>query len=182
MKAQESQLMAGFQSGKKTRKKYIKKKVKDASNGAKGRRMTNSMEEATAEFFRPGSGRINKLTGFDVIQDSLNNQASDQRLEMNSTNRRVALQKARASATEGNRAQVKTDARILNDAAKMFTATGTCRIDQNGGWKIRGMRSSLEAYQMIGSAFMRYRESFSSPSGGFLADAMGLGVSSAAQT
>lgn len=67
--------------------------------------------------------------------------------------------------------------KVLDEAAKMFTATGTCRLNGKDGWKIKGMKSSLESYQMLGAAFMRYRETRAQVAkGGFLADAMGLGV------
>lgn len=93
-----------------------------------------------------------------MIERTLRNNASDKRLELGSTVRKTALQSLKASAPQQNREQVATDIKILDEAARMFTSTGSCRTDGKSGWIIKGMKSALESYQMIGAAFMRYRE------------------------
>jgi SNF2 family DNA or RNA helicase len=45
-----------------------------------------------------------------------------------------------------------------------------------GNWLVKGMKTSLKGYQVLGSAFMRRRENAAEePLGGLMADQMGLG-------
>lgn len=71
----------------------------------------------------------------------------------------------------------KIDKKQLNDALKHFTPSSSVQPDEGTqGWKMKGMKSSLSHYQMLGVSFMRERETAGiAPAGGILADAMGLG-------
>ncbi|KAL7806859.1 SNF2 family N-terminal domain-containing protein [Trichoderma aethiopicum] len=62
----------------------------------------------------------------------------------------------------------------LRQAAKLF---GYKRVEaENGRWKLKGMETALESYQLTAVAWMVKRElSRSKPFGGLLADAMGMG-------
>lgn len=87
-----------------------------------------------------------------------------------------ALTQLLASIPNEGKAAAKQDRDILMDATKAFTGQGSCRSDGMGGWKLRGMKSSLTHYQVLGTAFMRNRETGGDqPLGGLCADAMGLG-------
>jgi hypothetical protein len=70
----------------------------------------------------------------------------------------------------------RNDMNILLQASRDFDGRASCKIAEHGNWLVRGMKTSLKGYQMIGSAFMRRRENDTQqPKGGLMADQMGLG-------
>ena len=95
--------------------------------------------------------------------------------------------------TEANKKVAAADKRFLDEAIKSFTGHATVRPADGGGrllllvlwvfanlgagnWSVKGMRSTLKHYQIMGTAFMRRRENDTvEPRGGILADQMGLG-------
>ncbi|KAI7223161.1 hypothetical protein KC333_g604 [Hortaea werneckii] len=92
--------------------------------------------------------------------------------------RDAALRQLIASVPDQERGQKRdahTDKRYLNDAIKSFTGTNPIRAAPDGNWKLKGMRTTLKHYQILGTSFMRKRESGAEPRGGILADQMGLG-------
>jgi hypothetical protein len=70
----------------------------------------------------------------------------------------------------------RNDMNILLQASRDFDGRASCKIAEHGNWLVRGMKTSLKGYQMLGSAFMRRRENDTQePKGGLMADQMGLG-------
>jgi SNF2 family DNA or RNA helicase len=63
----------------------------------------------------------------------------------------------------------------LHEATKKFNGHAAMRPDGDSAWKLRGMKSSLRHFQVMGASRMRDLEKADNPSGGILADDMGLG-------
>jgi hypothetical protein len=90
-----------------------------------------------------------------------------------SRNKQDALKELIASVPIGDKTARK-DINILLSATKDFNGRGVVKAD-GGFWKVKGMRTSLKNYQVLGTAFMRRRENgFNKPRGGLMADQMGL--------
>ncbi|KAK1061371.1 hypothetical protein LTR74_011122 [Friedmanniomyces endolithicus] len=88
-----------------------------------------------------------------------------------------ALAQLIASMPASDRRAAGPDRDLLNEAIKDFTGERSIRPSDDGdGWDLKGIKSSLKHYQVLGTAFMRRREGSSTqPKGGILADEMGLG-------
>ena len=70
----------------------------------------------------------------------------------------------------------KRDLKALERAWEDFHGKASVKSDGNGQWSVKGMKSSLRSYQLVGVAFLRRRENGSTtPRGGLDADVMGLG-------
>ncbi|TGJ80765.1 hypothetical protein E0Z10_g8005 [Xylaria hypoxylon] len=69
---------------------------------------------------------------------------------------------------------VAKDKKKLDDATRSF-GLNNC-VARDGKWLVKGMRTSLHAHQVIGTSWMLSRELCNDgPSGGILADEMGMG-------
>lgn len=81
-----------------------------------------------------------------------------------------------ASVPIEDKKQARSDMNILLQASRDFDGNGSCKIAPGSNWMVRGMKTSLKGYQVLGSAFMRRRENDTQePKGGLMADQMGLG-------
>jgi SNF2 family DNA or RNA helicase len=90
-------------------------------------------------------------------------------------NKADALKELIASVPIGELKQAKDDMAVLLAATKDFDGRGSVKPD-GGNWLVKGMKTSLKGYQVMGSAFMRRRENAAEePRGGLMADQMGLG-------
>ncbi|KAL2003529.1 hypothetical protein VTN02DRAFT_3514 [Thermoascus thermophilus] len=70
--------------------------------------------------------------------------------------------------------EAESDKNAVTQALRKFT--NRVRSDCKGGWKVKGLKTSLYHHQLLGTAFMRDRENSSrKPFGGFLCDVMGFG-------
>ena len=86
-----------------------------------------------------------------------------------------ALKELIASVPIEDKRQARTDMSTLLAATKDFDGRGSVKA-AGGNWLVKGMKTSLKGYQVLGSAFMRRREnSMDEPRGGLMADQMGLG-------
>ncbi|GES64754.1 SNF2 family helicase [Aspergillus terreus] len=85
-----------------------------------------------------------------------------------------ALTELIASIPAEDQNDAKSDKKKILEATRKFTTSA--RSDGNGGWKIKGLKTSLYHYQLLGAAFMRDRENTNhAPRGGLLCDMMGFG-------
>ncbi|KAH7088900.1 SNF2 family N-terminal domain-containing protein [Paraphoma chrysanthemicola] len=90
-------------------------------------------------------------------------------------NKTDALKELIASVPLEEKKQARTDMNVLLAATKDFDGYGSVKLD-GGNWVVKGMKTSLKGYQVLGSAFMRRRENAADePKGGLMADQMGLG-------
>ena len=86
-----------------------------------------------------------------------------------------ALKELIASVPLADLKQARTDMNTLLAATKDFDGHGACKVHL-GNWLLKGMKTTLKGYQVLGSAFMRRRENAEEePRGGLMADQMGLG-------
>ena len=118
---------------------------------------------------------LSSLTGRDVIADAQANVGKDVQPTFQDTRKDLALRELMASIPEENRRLHATDKTALNKATKKFNGVGAMKAC-DGGWKLKGMATSLYHYQLLGAAFMRDRENGQDrPLGGIQADEMGFG-------
>ncbi|KAF1985139.1 hypothetical protein K402DRAFT_335351 [Aulographum hederae CBS 113979] len=119
---------------------------------------------------------VPSLYAGDVIRDAQGNENKPDQPTFTAKQKGVALKQLVASVPQELKKTAQTDKRYLLDASKAFTGRGSARADGHGGWHIKGMKSSLKHYQLLGAAFFRQRESgLEKPQGGLCADQMGLG-------
>lgn len=86
-----------------------------------------------------------------------------------------ALKELIASVPIEDKKEARSDISALLNATKDFDGYGSVKTHQ-GGWLVKGMKTALKAYQVLGSSFMRRRENATErPRGGLMADQMGLG-------
>jgi hypothetical protein len=118
--------------------------------------------------------------GTDIFRDAgavqhLGNQPSNFGIGPNQKNvgtRPSALKNLIASVPTDDTADKKvlnSDKKYLDKAIKAFSGHATVRPAADGQWSIKGMRSTLKHYQVMGTAFMRERETAEQePRGGIL--------------
>ncbi|KAF2273008.1 uncharacterized protein EI97DRAFT_425181 [Westerdykella ornata] len=118
---------------------------------------------------------VRSLYMSDVFKDQAAEDAPDQPT-FTSRTKMEALKQLVASATPENQKQASADIKVLLNATKDFDGRGSVKADGNGLWTVKGMKTALKPYQVLGTAFMRRRERASEePRGGLMADQMGLG-------
>lgn len=87
-----------------------------------------------------------------------------------------ALKELVASVPIEDEKQARSDATILMKATRQFSRNAVKPDAKSGLWSVKGMKTTLKAYQVLGTGFMRQRENATEePRGGILADQMGLG-------
>ncbi|OCK77547.1 hypothetical protein K432DRAFT_358416 [Lepidopterella palustris CBS 459.81] len=124
----------------------------------------------------PRMNNVGSLFTSNVFRDQDESENLPAQPKFDATRKEDALKQLIASVPLEHQKSSRTDKNVLLAATKDFTGQGACRADGNGRWLVRGMKSSLEHYQLLGSAFMRRRENAAEePRGGLVADQMGLG-------
>lgn len=117
------------------------------------------------------------LIGNDVFADTAATRYLPDQPTLDGTRQKDrALKHLIASVADEDRRAAGQDKKALLDATKDFTGTGSCFPAEDGNWAVKGMKTTLKHYQVMGTAFMRRRENAQhEPRGGILADQMGLG-------
>jgi hypothetical protein len=119
--------------------------------------------------------QVTSLFTSNVFEQQARQDAPDQPT-FRSRNKQDALKELIASVPLNDKTAVRNDAKHLMQATKDFDGRGSVKSDGNGMWLVKGMKTSLKPYQLLGSAFMRRRENaIEEPRGGLVADQMGLG-------
>ncbi|MCJ1438318.1 hypothetical protein MMC27_007706 [Xylographa pallens] len=119
---------------------------------------------------------IASLVGRDVIADAQANVDKGNQPTFKEHRKTQALRELVVSLPDKTRGIHTTDKTALLKATQSFNGQGAMKADSNGGWKLKGMKTSLYHYQLLGAAFMRNRENGQKePLGGILADEMGFG-------
>ncbi|KAF2188287.1 hypothetical protein K469DRAFT_627819 [Zopfia rhizophila CBS 207.26] len=141
-------------------------------SGAKGGGRKSAKEKRNVQC---AVNQMNSLFTGDVFAEQACEDAAEQPT-FKSRNKQHALKELIASVPLEDMKAARTDMAVLLAATKDFDGRGRSKADGNGMWLVKGMKTSLKAYQLLGSAFMRRRENASeAPQGGLLADQMGLG-------
>jgi hypothetical protein len=117
--------------------------------------------------------QLGSLTVSNVFEQQANEDAAEQPSFISGV-KANALKEIIASLPNDD-VRAKCDARALMNATKDFNGRGSVKADK-GLWRVKGMKTSLKPYQLLGSAWMRRKENEGhEPRGGLLADQMGLG-------
>ncbi|OJJ37130.1 hypothetical protein ASPWEDRAFT_182027 [Aspergillus wentii DTO 134E9] len=130
-----------------------------------------------------GNRKKQKTTGQDVyldglfahgiVEDAAANASLPAIPSLAGRNKDKALAELIASIPNADQ-DVKDDKNKVLAATRRFTHSA--KSDDQGGWKIKGLRTTLYHHQLLGAAFMRDRENSSQgPFGGLLCDIMGFG-------
>ena len=152
-----------------TSKKEKLKRGEKPDKDAKGKRKEKARRGPTMT-------NIGSLLGRDVIADAQNNAGKSAQPTFTETKKAGALKQLIASVPDEFAKIAKTDKTALLKASKRFTGQGSMKADGKGGWLLKGMKTSLYHYQLLGAAFMRDRENGTAkPKGGICADEMGYG-------
>ena len=91
-----------------------------------------------------------------------------------STTKKEAFKELKASLDLSS-PTTNRDLKSLERAWEDFKGKGSLKANGKGEWSVKGMKSCLRHYQVVGVAFLRRRENGIHPHGGLEADVMGLG-------
>lgn len=157
--------------GKATKAKSKATKSKTVSKpSVKGPRKTAKAKRETANALKQASS----LFGANVFDQQAGADAREQPT-FRSRNKQDALKELIASCPIEDKKQARSDMAVVLAATKDFDGRGSVKA-VDGNWLVKGMKTSLKGYQILGSAFMRRRENAAEePRGGLMADQMGLG-------
>jgi SNF2-related domain len=168
-------------SRKRQRKGAVQKKTPKESKT----RVSRSKDKKVDMVPQPkrGKGRkgpemtnLQTLLNNDIVSAAQANAGKAAQPGFTSKNKREALAELIASIPESERTTHNADKNALDKATTSFTGRAAMKADGNNGWRLRGMKTSLYHYQLLGAAFMRDREnSTTRPYGGLQSDEMGLG-------
>ncbi|KIW13169.1 hypothetical protein PV08_08356 [Exophiala spinifera] len=149
-----------------------RKKTQDKGQEPRKRQRTKS----TPKRRRPALSNLQSLGSTNIIGPA---QANAERPDMptfSSKDKSKALKELIASIPNSEQRLHSSEKNAILEASKKFNGHGAIRSDGQGGWKLRGMESSLYHHQLLGAAFLRDRErSKTRPHGGLVCDEMGFG-------
>ncbi|KAF2873730.1 SNF2 family N-terminal domain-containing protein [Massariosphaeria phaeospora] len=167
----------GSASGPSKAKGSRSKVAKSQKAKAKAPGKASGKPRQTAKSKRKKQDAVRQMTSLftsNVFEQQANEDAAEQPT-FRSRRKNDALKELIASVPAGDKKAARSDMGSLLAATKDFTGRGSVKAD-NGMWLVKGMKTSLKAYQLLGSAFMRRRENAAEePRGGLMADQMGLG-------
>lgn len=125
---------------------------------------------------QPILSNLNSLGRSNIVQEAQANVDKPDMPTFSAKDKNKALQQLIASIPSAENGAFSSDRAAVLDATKKFNGRGSVRSDGQGGWKLRGMRSSLYNHQLLGAAFLRDRENGTQrPFGGLVCDEMGFG-------
>lgn len=151
----------------------ISKKLLSGSTAGKSRKKKNE----------PAIINTNNLLYHDIIAAAKANEGQAEQPSFTSKNKKNALNELISSLPTHERNLFAGDKADLEKASKNFNGRGSMKADGDGNWRLKGMKTSLRHYQMLGVSWMRKRENDGSlPKGGILSDDMGLGKTVSAIT
>ena len=160
--------------------KKVVKRNRPAAKGVNNRAAKGKGKEKLEKLGKKIAGRATKKGPLmsDIFEDTaatadLQDQPA---FDSGHTRRPDALDEIIASLPEEDKKQAITDKNRLNSAAAAFSGFGEIKPADGANWILKGMKTPLKHYQVIGTALMRLREG--NPAcggGGILADQMGLG-------
>ncbi|KAK4939054.1 hypothetical protein LTR10_020628 [Elasticomyces elasticus] len=124
----------------------------------------------------PNLSNIRSLGSTNVIGAAQANESRPDMPTFTSKDKAKALKELIASIPSAEQGSHDGERKAILEATKKFSGRGSVRSDGRGGWKLKGMESSLYHHQLLGAAFLRDRErSESKPHGGMVCDEMGFG-------
>jgi hypothetical protein len=187
-KAIAEDVEAGWEASKSKREKEASKKTrkprtaanKDGSPRVSKKKSKGKEKNASKDKSKrkgPTMLNMNSLFDNDIIGAAQANQKKGDLPTFKSTKKAEALKELIASMPQDQQKLASVDKRALEKATRSFSGHGSMKADGDGNWRLKGMRTSLKPFQVLGVSFMREREnSGSRPFGGLDADVMGLGM------
>ena len=119
------------------------------------------IHKTTKQRPKPSTMNFGSLFHNDIITIAQENQRKESQPIFTSKNKAKALSELISSMPKEQQKLHAVDMRELNAATKKFAGRGSMKADGAGGWKLKGMQSSLHHYQLLGAAFMRDLEQVS---------------------
>jgi hypothetical protein len=138
----EAEIARDKKCKKKSTKAPAKKDAK--SNKAKGKEPKKRGRPKKG----PQMTNIKSLYNINVIDAATANRDKDAQPGFNSTVKATALSELIASIPEEERKTATADKNALLDATKKFSGYRAMKADGQGGWRLKGMKSSLYHYQV----------------------------------
>lgn len=165
----------GKEKAKAPKAKASSSKKKSSSSSSK---VTKSKKpKRTAKQKYETNRQIKQVTSLmknDVFRDQAAEDAAEQPT-FTATRKDHALKELIASVPLESRDAARSDKAALLAATRDLDGRGAAK-PKDGLWLIKGMKTALKPYQLMGTAFMRRRENATEePRGGLMADQMGLG-------
>lgn len=168
-------------AGPKTRKRGASRKSKVTKTKSTGSKAGKSggkgkqKSKATSRAMDNAARQAFSLVGSNIFEQQARPGETEAHAGTTSRNKQTALREMIATLPIDDQKQGKSDAAQLINATRDFNGRGAVR-NINGQFHVKGMKTHLKNFQVLGSAFMRRRENDSlMPRGGLLADQMGLG-------
>lgn len=169
--------ISGQARGRKASRPKPKNPKSSKSKGV--RKHTTKGSQKSAKQKREISRRVGQMASLfsaDVFRDQAAQDAPDQPIFTQTRVKKDALKELIASVPLEHKKSAKTEMNALMGATRDFDGHGSVKPHGNNMWLVKGMKTSLKGYQLLGSAFMRRREGGEQePRGGLMADQMGLG-------
>ncbi|KAF7189628.1 DNA repair protein rad5 [Pseudocercospora fuligena] len=157
---------------------YTDQDVEDLLKKAQRKSKLGGKKGSRSKKGGPAMANLTSIYGTNVFKDTQQNAEKPDQPTFDKRRKDDALKQLIASVPAENRKIASADKKYLLESTKAFTGQGTCFPSQDGtgNWHLRGLKSTLKHYQVLGAAFMRKREGEAvEPRGGILADEMGLG-------
>lgn len=132
----------------------------------------------------PSMLNIGSLLRDDIVANAAANQGAGKQASFAGLrSRKDALAALIASVPSSQRDLNRGEKSALDKAARQFVHKGQGSMQvKDDGWRLKGMSTSLESFQMLGAAWACERElGDDAPYGGILADTMGFGKVSSIQ-
>lgn len=160
---------SGSPAGKSSRKSRPKSPIKAVKGGIrKTTRRPNRSKSSTTRGQKPSTMNFISLLSNDLIAIAQSNQSKESQPTFTSKKKATALSELISSMPKEQQKLHSVDKKELEMASRKFNGIGAMKADGAGGWKLKGMKSSLHHYQLLGAAFMRDLENRASkPFGGF---------------
>jgi SNF2 family DNA or RNA helicase len=125
---------------------------------------------------KPVMTNLHSLGRTNIVADAQANASRPGIPTFTSRDKTNALNELIASIPSADRGSHNSDKSALLTATRKFKGHASVKSDGQGGWKLRGMESSLYHHQLLGAAFLRERENSNTmPKGGLVCDEMGFG-------
>ncbi|KAF2473961.1 uncharacterized protein BDR25DRAFT_282108 [Lindgomyces ingoldianus] len=167
------------QNRKGPAKSKVSKARASKSSKSKAEKKNARGARKTAQQKRNDQRAVHQMSSLftgDVFAEQAGEDAADEPTFTTTRRKHEALKELIASVPIDHKKTARSDLSILLAATKDFDGRGSVKPHGNNLWLVKGMKTALKAYQLLGSAFMRRRENASEePRGGLVADQMGLG-------
>ncbi|KAH0834326.1 DNA repair helicase rad5,16 [Fonsecaea pedrosoi] len=170
---------AGFGEGRKPKRKAAASTEDRQPRKKRGTNQNGGVPKSykkRSQPRRPNLSNLQSLGQTNIVGAAQANASRPDMPTFTSSNKATALKELIASIPSAERGSANSDRAAVLEATKKFKGRGAVRSDNHGGWKLRGMESSLYNHQLLGAAFMRERETGEiKPKGGLVCDEMGFG-------